>query len=90
MQLGRCRPLTDARIRANQARQLDHGFRIVHRQEDNFGGGRDQANLPRGRRAAHDGHTQIQDNHVGFELEDFVNRLLAIFGFTADVPEALK
>ncbi len=58
----------------------------MHRQENDFRGGRDFLNLPCGFVAIHYWHSDIQNHDIWLASSHFLYRRHAVSGFTANFP----
>jgi len=58
---------------------------ILNSEEDDFSRGGDSTDLAGSGEAVHYRHVDVEQNDVGLQLDDFVDRLLAILGIATDL-----
>lgn len=63
---------------------------FVHGENEDFGGGRGETNLPCGFDAVEERHADVEDGDVRFELGGFVDGIAAVGGFGADLPAGAR
>ena len=65
---------------------LNEVVRLVHGEDEDFGGGRGGTDAASGLDTVEQGHADVEDGHVGFEFCGFFDGVAAVGRFGADFP----
>ena len=63
---------------------------FVHGEDEDFGGGRGDANLASGLDSVEERHAYIEDGYIGFEFGGFFDGIATVGGFGANIPAGTR
>ena len=79
----------DEGVGAGLAQLFGERSGIVHAEDNDFGLGRNAADLRSSFEPAHHGHADIENDEVGMEILDLLDAFPAVFGFATDFQAGL-